>query len=47
MHAKVTPRLGCPGVGAVCDVRCGVKCQFEVRLNLSLKATLGDYNCIN
>lgn len=35
-----------PGVNAACDVRCGAKSQFEVRLNLSLKATLSDYNCI-
>lgn len=35
-----------PGVNAVCDVRCGAKSQFEVRLNLSLKATPSDYNCI-
>lgn len=42
MHAKVTPRLGRPGVDALCDVRCRAKSQSEIKLNQSLKATLSD-----
>lgn len=40
MKAKVTPRLGHPGAMV------NAKQSLSLRLNLSLKETLSDYNCI-
>lgn len=50
MHAKVTPRLGRPGVDAVCDVRCRAKSQFEttveiIRVHTSAK-TRQSHTCL-
>lgn len=42
----MTLSLVCPGVDCVCDPRYGAKSQFKVRLNLSLKATPSDCNCV-